>query len=51
MISSIGVEYITGVAKVKDRLVILLNVEKVLSVEDMNKIGSAVEKTVGSHAA
>jgi len=47
MVSSVGVEYITGVAKVKDRLVILLNVEKVLSVEDMKK----TEKTVESHAA
>lgn len=36
MISSIGVEYITGVAKVKDRLIILLKLDKVLSVEDMN---------------
>jgi len=51
MISSIGVEYITGVAKVKDRLIILLKLDKVLNVEDMNKIGSAAEKTVESHAA
>jgi len=51
MVSSIGVEYITGVAKVKDRLIILLNIEKVLSVEDMKKIGTSVEKATEHQAA
>ena len=51
MISSIGVEYITGVAKVKDRLIILLNLDKVLSVEDMKKIGTTVEKAMEHQAA
>ena len=51
MVSSIGVEYITGVAKVKDRLVILLNIEKVLSVEDMKKIGTTMEKAADHQAA
>ena len=33
MISSIGIEYITGVAKVNGRLIILLNLDKVLRTE------------------
>ncbi len=44
MISSIGVQYITGVAKVEGRLIILLDLKKVLSVEDMSMIGSAAEQ-------
>ncbi len=46
MISSIGVQYITGVAKVEGRLIILLDLKKVLSVEDMRTIGSAAEHPV-----
>ncbi len=46
MISSIGVQYITGVAKVEGRLIILLDLKKVLSVEDMRTIGSAAEQPV-----
>jgi purine-binding chemotaxis protein CheW len=42
MISSIGVEYITGVAKVEARLIILLDLKRVLSVEDMRKLGATV---------
>jgi purine-binding chemotaxis protein CheW len=42
MISSIGVEYITGVAKRELRLIILLDLKKVLSVEDMRKVGLVV---------
>ena len=41
MIASIGVEYITGVAKVEPRLIILLDLKKVLSIEDMKKVGTA----------
>jgi purine-binding chemotaxis protein CheW len=43
MISSIGVEYITGVAKVEGRLIIILNLQKVMSIEDMRNIGRAAE--------
>jgi purine-binding chemotaxis protein CheW len=46
MISAIGVEYITGVAKVDDRLIILLDLRKILSVEDMRKVGSAIERVL-----
>lgn len=42
MISSIGVEYITGVAKMELRLIILLDLKKVLSVDDMKKVGVVV---------
>ncbi len=41
MISAIGVEYITGVAKIADRLIILLDLRKILSVEDMRKMEGA----------
>ncbi len=51
MISSIGVEYITGVAKVESRLIILLDLRKVLSVEDMKKVGNAAEKKANSTKA
>ena len=40
MISSIGVQYITGVAKVEGRLIIILDLRKVLSVDDMRTIGN-----------
>ena len=47
MISAIGIEYITGVAKITGRLVILMDIAKVLSAEDMRKIevASVAEKT------
>ena len=51
MISSIGVEYITGVAKVEERLIILLALDKVLSVEDMKKVVKTIEKTTDPQAA
>lgn len=44
MIASIGVEYIIGVAKVEPRLIILLDLQKVLSIEDMKKVGATAEQ-------
>lgn len=41
MISAIGIEYITGVAKITGRLVTLMDLAKVLSVEDMKKVEAA----------
>ncbi len=38
MIASIGVDYITGVAKLGERLIILLALEKVLDIEDMKRL-------------
>lgn len=46
MISAIGVEYITGVAKVEERLIILLDLKKILSVEEMKRVGNTIEKAV-----
>jgi purine-binding chemotaxis protein CheW len=43
MVSSVGVEYITGVAKSGEGLIILLNLGKVLSVEDMKKAETAAD--------
>ena len=51
IISAIGVEYITGVAKNNGRLIILLDVNKILSVEDMKKIGKNVESLLETEAA
>lgn len=41
MISSIGIEYITGVVKAGERLIILIDLGRVLSVEDMKKVANA----------
>jgi purine-binding chemotaxis protein CheW len=43
MISAVGIEYITGVAKAGERLIIFLDIARVLSVEDMKSIGRAAE--------
>jgi purine-binding chemotaxis protein CheW len=50
MISGIGIEYITGLAKVTGRLVTLMDLAKVLSVEDIKKIGNTVD-SLTRHAA
>lgn len=44
MISSIGVQYITGVVKREPRLIIVLELQKVLSIEDMKNIGASADK-------
>lgn len=51
MVSAIGVEYITGVAKVGERLVILLDLKKILSVEDMNNVARNLGKMPEPEAA
>lgn len=51
MVSAIGVEYITGVAKVEERLIILLDLKKILSVEEMKRVGNTIEKAVEFQAA
>ncbi len=48
MVSSVGVEYITGVAKVDTGLIILLNLKKVFSIEDMKQFGEAAERRFAS---
>ena len=42
MIAAVGIEYITGVVKLEEKLIILLNLKKVLSIEDLKKAGQAV---------
>lgn len=51
MISAIGVEYITGVAKNDGRLIILLDIKRILSLEDIKKVGNIIERTVEHQAA
>ena len=51
MVSAIGVEYITGVAKVAERLIILLDLKKILSVADLKKLVTGVERVAVPQAA
>lgn len=46
MVSAVGVEYITGVARVEEKLIILLDLNKVLNVEDMKRITSNVDQNI-----
>lgn len=41
MISAIGIEYITGVVKIEEKLVILLDLKEILGVESIRKIEHA----------
>ncbi|MEE9523939.1 MAG: chemotaxis protein CheW [Thermodesulfovibrionales bacterium] len=43
MMTAVGVEYITGVAKVDERLIILLDITKMLSAEEISKMANAAE--------
>lgn len=45
VISSIGAEYVTGVGKLRDRLFVLLEIEKLLKPEELQKVRSADRKT------
>ena len=40
MVSAVGAEYITGVAKADENLIILLDIKRILNVEDMKKAAS-----------
>lgn len=51
MVSAVGVEYITGVAKIAERLIILLDLKKILSVEDMRRLSAAVDNNNAQEAA
>lgn len=46
MVTAGGVEYITGVAKVEENLIILLDLTRVLNVEDMKKITNNVDHNI-----
>jgi purine-binding chemotaxis protein CheW len=41
LISAIGAEYVTGVGKLKDKLIVLLDVARLLSPEEMKKVETA----------
>lgn len=45
MISSIGAEYVTGLGRLRDRLFVLLEIEKLLKPEEMRKVRAADRKT------
>lgn len=51
MITAVGIEYITGVAKAGGRLIIFLDIKKILSTEDMKKVVSTVEQATNPAAA
>lgn len=38
LVSSIGAEYVTGVGKLSDKLIVLLDLTRLLSIEDMKKV-------------
>lgn len=46
MVSAVGVEYIAGVAKLDGRLIILLDLNRILSLEDMKKVAASVEDSM-----
>lgn len=46
MVSAVGVEYIAGVAKLDGRLIILLDLDRILSLEDMRKVAASVGKNM-----
>lgn len=45
MVSSIGAEYVKGVGKLRDRLFVLLEIEKLLRPEELQKLRTADKKT------
>lgn len=44
MVAAVGVEYITGVAKVEEKLVILVDIKKVLDAGDMRKMAGLLRE-------
>lgn len=46
MIAAVGIEYITGVVKKGARLIVFLDVQRILSVEDMGKMTSTTERAL-----
>lgn len=51
MVSDVGVEYITGVAKVNSRLIIILDLRNVLSIEDIKQITNSPGEGAEAKAA
>lgn len=46
LVSSIGARYVSGVGKLKNRLIVLLNLQRLLSEEELRKAESACEQAV-----
>jgi len=42
LISAVGAEYVTGVCKLKDKLVVLLDISRLLSAEDLLRLADAM---------
>jgi purine-binding chemotaxis protein CheW len=51
MISSVGIEYITGVAKAGERLIIFLDIAKILNVDEMKKVEITTQRAENNAAA
>jgi purine-binding chemotaxis protein CheW len=51
MIAAVGIEYITGVAKAGGRLIVFLDITKILSNEDMRRVAFTVEQTMNAAVA
>ncbi|MHB8880646.1 MAG: chemotaxis protein CheW [Thermodesulfovibrionales bacterium] len=51
MISAVGVEYITGVAKMDAGLIIILDLKHVLRIEEITKAGNSLEEGGAARAA
>ncbi|HEY4716583.1 MAG TPA: chemotaxis protein CheW [bacterium] len=43
IVSAIGIDYIKGVIKVEEKLIIILEIKKILSVEEMKKLGNNIK--------
>lgn len=51
IVNSVGVEYITGIGKLEEGIILLLDLKKILSVGDMIKICTNSEKVTETKAA
>jgi len=51
MVSAVGIEYITGVAKVDEKLVILLDLQRVLNVKELQALKDEAEAFAEAEAA
>ncbi len=46
MIAAVGIEYITGVTRRGDRLIVFLDVEKILGVSDLQRIAATADRAI-----
>lgn len=50
MIAAVGIEYITGVAKIDDRLIIFLDMKSILSIDDVKKLRTVADSATAAPA-